>query len=136
MEISNVIHHKHYRNAAYVQTSRKKLKRLFFHIATVGLLLIAGFTHAQNRFPDRPININVPYAPGGWSDRFTFSPGVRVGNLLYISGMTLADEKGNLVGAGDIVRQTEYIFELTGRILAAAGADFSKAVAVLGEVRV
>ena len=73
--------------------------------------------------------------PGGWSDRFTFSPGVRVGNLLYISGMTLADEKGNLVGAGDIVRQTEYIFELTGRILAAAGADFSKAVAVLGEVR-
>ena len=113
----------------------KKLKRLFFHIATVGLLLIAGFTHVQNRFPDRPININVPYAPGGWSDCFTFSPGVRVGNLLYISGMTLTDEKGNLVGAGGIVRQTEYIFELTGRILAAAGADFSKAVAVLGEVR-
>ena len=110
----------------------KKLKRLFFHIATVGLLLIAGFTHAQNRFPDRPININVPC---GWRDRFTFSLGVRVGNLLYISGMTLADEKGNLVGAGDSVRQTEYIFELTGRILAAAGADFSKAVAVLGEVR-
>ena len=66
--------------------------------------------------------------PGGWSDRFTFSPGVRVGNLLYISGMTSADEKGNLVGAGDIVRQTEYIFEKMGRILAAAGADFSNVV--------
>ncbi len=66
--------------------------------------------------------------PGGWSDRFTFSPGVRVGNLLYISGMTSADEKGTLVGAGDIVRQTEYIFEKMGRILAAAGAGFSNVV--------
>ena len=46
----------------------KKLKRLFFHIATVGLLLITGFTHAQNRFPDKPINIIVPYAPGGGND--------------------------------------------------------------------
>ena len=66
--------------------------------------------------------------PAGWSDKFTFSPGVRVGNLLYISGMTAADEKGTLVGPGDIVRQTEYIFEKMGRILAAAGADFSNVV--------
>jgi enamine deaminase RidA (YjgF/YER057c/UK114 family) len=66
--------------------------------------------------------------PTGWSDKFTFSPGVRVGNLLYISGMTAADEKGNLVGPGDIVRQSEYIFEKMGRILAAAGADFSNVV--------
>ena len=66
--------------------------------------------------------------PSGWSDKFTFSPGVRAGNLLYISGMTAADEKGVLVGPGDIVRQTEYIFEKMGRILAAAGADFSNVV--------
>ena len=72
--------------------------------------------------------------PSGWSDKFTFSPAVRAGNLLYISGMTAADEKGQLVGPGDIVRQTEYIFDKIGRILAAAGADF-KAVAVLGPAR-
>ena len=48
--------------------------------------------------------------------------------MLYVSGMTAADEKGNLVGTGDIVRQTEYIFEKMGRILAAAGADFSNVV--------
>ena len=68
----------------------------------------------------------------GWSDKFTFSPAVLVpgpaGILLYVSGMTAADEKGNLVGTGDIVRQTEYIFEKMGRILAAAGADFSNVV--------
>ena len=70
--------------------------------------------------------------PSGWNDKITFSPAVlvplRAGNLLYISGMTAADEKGNLVGPGDIVRQTEYIFEKMGRILAAAGADFSNVV--------
>ena len=66
--------------------------------------------------------------PSGWSDKFTFSPAVRAGNLLYISGMTAADEKGQLVGPGDIVRQTEYIFDKIGRILAAAGADFSNVV--------
>ena len=64
----------------------------------------------------------------GWSDKMTVSAGVRVGNLLYISGMTAADEKGTLIGPGDIVRQTEYIFEKMGRILAAAGADFSNVV--------
>jgi aminoacrylate peracid reductase len=64
----------------------------------------------------------------GWSDKFTFSPGVRTGNLLYISGMTAADEKGTLIGPGDIVRQTEYIYEKMGRILAAAGAGFSNVV--------
>ena len=66
--------------------------------------------------------------PSGWSDKFTFSPAVRAGNLLYISGMTAADEKGQLVGPGNIVRQTEYIFDKIGRILAAAGADFSNVV--------
>ena len=66
--------------------------------------------------------------PGGWSDKFTFSPAVRAGNLLYISGMTAADEKGVLIGPGDIVRQTDFIFEKMGRILAAAGADFSNIV--------
>ena len=57
---------------------------------------------------------------GGWSDKFAFSPAVRAGNLLYISGMTSADEKGVLIGPGNIVRQTEYIFEKMGRILAAS----------------
>lgn len=64
----------------------------------------------------------------GWSDKFTFSPAVRVGNLLFISGMTASDPKGRLVGENDIVRQTEYIFEKMAAVLAAAGADFSHVV--------
>jgi len=66
--------------------------------------------------------------PGGWNERYTFSAGVRAGNLLFISGMTAANEQGELVGEGDIVRQTEYIFEKMGRVLEAAGASFANVV--------
>lgn len=66
--------------------------------------------------------------PPGWNPRYTFSAAVRAGNLLFISGMTAADEKGELVGPGDIVRQTEYIFEKMGRVLAEAGASFENVV--------
>ncbi len=64
----------------------------------------------------------------GWDDRYTFSPAVRAGNFLFISGMTASDPKGRLVGENDIVRQTEYIFAKMAAVLAAAGANFSHVV--------
>lgn len=63
-----------------------------------------------------------------WRDSLTFSPAVRVGNLLWTSGLTASDEDGRLVGPGDIARQAEYIFEKLDRILAAAGGDLSHVV--------
>ena len=41
----------------------------------------------------------------GWSysQRYTFSPAVRKGNWLFISGLTATDERGTMVGTGDIV---------------------------------
>jgi enamine deaminase RidA (YjgF/YER057c/UK114 family) len=66
--------------------------------------------------------------PSPWPARYTFSPAVRAGNLLFISGMTAGDEAGQIVGRGDIVAQTRYIFEKFGRLLAAAGAGFEHIV--------
>ena len=60
---------------------------------------------------------------GGWNPKLTFSAAVSAGGLLFISGMTAGDEQGKLVGEGDIVRQTEYIYEKMARILAAAGSS-------------
>jgi len=63
-----------------------------------------------------------------WPSRYTFSPAVRAGNLLFISGTTAGDEQGQLVGPGDIVAQTRYIFQKFGRLLRAAGGGFEHIV--------
>ena len=66
----------------------------------------------------------------GWSysTRYTFSPAVRKGNLLFISGLTATDDQGNIVGKGDIVAQTRQIFEKIKQILEAAGGSFADIV--------
>jgi aminoacrylate peracid reductase len=64
----------------------------------------------------------------GWNPRYTYSAAVRAGSLLFISGMTAADENGEIVGKGDIVRQTEFIYEKMRVLLQQAGADFGNIV--------
>ncbi|MBI3515766.1 MAG: RidA family protein [Proteobacteria bacterium] len=66
--------------------------------------------------------------PGRWSERMTFSPAVRVGNLLFISGATATDDDRQIVGVGDIVAQTRHIFRKFAAILTAAGASFDHIV--------
>jgi enamine deaminase RidA (YjgF/YER057c/UK114 family) len=63
-----------------------------------------------------------------WPERYTFSPALRVGQLLFISGTTATDEQGQLVAPGDIVGQTRYIYEKFARLLQAAGAGFEHVV--------
>ena len=67
-------------------------------------------------------------APGVWPDRVTFSPGVRAGRLLFISGTTAVNENREIVGKGDIVAQTRFIFEKFDKILKEAGASFDNIV--------
>src|SRR4026209_2373414 len=66
--------------------------------------------------------------PSPWPARYTFSPAVRAGNLLFISGMTAGDDTGQIVGPGAIVAQTRTIFEKFGRLRADAGAGFEHIV--------
>ena len=63
-----------------------------------------------------------------WPDRYTFSPALRVGTLLFISGTTATDEHGQLVAPGDIVAQTRYIYEKFASLLAATGAGLEHIV--------
>jgi enamine deaminase RidA (YjgF/YER057c/UK114 family) len=42
--------------------------------------------------------------------------------------MTAGDEQGRIVGEGDIVRQTEYIYEKMARVLEAAGCTLADVV--------
>jgi enamine deaminase RidA (YjgF/YER057c/UK114 family) len=65
---------------------------------------------------------------GAWPERYTFSPAVRTGNLLFISGTTAADETGAIVALGDIVGQTRYIYQKFAALLAAAGGGLEHIV--------
>ena len=62
-----------------------------------------------------------------WSPKYTFSPAVRKGNLLFISGMTGTDESGELAGP-DMESQTRQIFKKMDQILKAAGGSFDDVV--------
>src|SRR5215468_6140474 len=67
--------------------------------------------------------------PNPWPARYTFSPAVRAGNLLFISGTTATDERGELVVApGDIVEQTRVILRKFQRLLEAAGGGMEHIV--------
>ena len=51
-----------------------------------------------------------------------FSDAVVAGKTLYVSGLVATDERGEIVGKGDVAEQTRQIFRNLGRILEAAGA--------------
>ena len=73
--------------------------------------------------------IYQPVVPNeNWPARFTFSPAVRVGNLVFLSGTTGTDDRGNIVGPGDIVAQTRRIFEKFSLILQSVGGDLGNIV--------
>ncbi len=66
--------------------------------------------------------------PWAFTERYTFSPAVRKGNLLFLSGLTATDDRGNIVGPGDIVAQTRHIFEKITALMAEAGGSMDDIV--------
>jgi len=70
----------------------------------------------------------ITAAGTAWPERYTFSPALRVGNLLFISGTTATDAQGQLVAPGDIVGQTRYIYEKLAALLSGAGAGLEHIV--------
>ena len=77
----------------------------------------------------QPTLIVPPHHP---PSRGAYSPGVKVdvGNAswLFVTGQLAIDATGNVIAPFDATRQTEFIFELIGAVLAAAGMDFSHVV--------
>jgi len=54
-----------------------------------------------------------------------YTDAVRVGDLLFVSGVVPVDGAGALVGGDDVVAQTRQVFANLGAVLAAAGAGFA-----------
>ena len=55
---------------------------------------------------------------------------VTQGPMLYVSGQIALDENGRVDAPGDMTRQSEVIFSLLDRILAAHGAGFADVVTI------
>lgn len=65
-----------------------------------------------------------PYAP------FLLSQGIRVGNLVFISGQAAIGDDGNIVGRGDFDKQAEQAFRNLRRALEAAGSSLDRVAKV------
>jgi 2-iminobutanoate/2-iminopropanoate deaminase len=65
-----------------------------------------------------------PYEP------FRLSQGIRVGDLLFVSGQAGIDETGQLVGVGDFDVQADQTFRNLARVLEAGGSSLEHVVKV------
>ncbi|MBL6928148.1 MAG: RidA family protein [Rhodospirillales bacterium] len=63
-------------------------------------------------------------------DRKLYAPGVRVGNLLYVSGMLGRDENLNVIP--EIEAQFVQLFENMKMVLEAGGASFESIIELVG----
>jgi reactive intermediate/imine deaminase len=72
-------------------------------------------------------------APAGHpAPRGAYSSGLKLelagATLLFVTGQLAVDAAGQVVGAGDVTVQTEFVFQLIGAILAEAGMNFDDVV--------
>lgn len=70
---------------------------------------------------------SVPLAP--------YSPAVKAGGLIYVSGTVAEDASGRIAGGDDVAVQTRRVLERTGEILSAAGTSLDHVVAVMVYLR-
>ena len=71
-----------------------------------------------------------PIIPQGISPNPALSPGVQVGELLFISGNVANDSNGNLVGPGNCEAQSRQVMANIRAIAAAAGASMEDVVKI------
>lgn len=72
-----------------------------------------------------PTAVSSPKAPKAIGP---YSPAVRAGNLLFVSGQVPIDPAtGNMI-EGDIAAQTRRVLDNVGALLAAGGANFASVV--------
>ena len=72
----------------------------------------------------------TPITPSGIAPNPNLSPGVRVGDLLFVSGNIAADSGGNLVGAGDCEAQARQVMANIRTIAEAVGATMQDVVKI------
>jgi aminoacrylate peracid reductase len=70
--------------------------------------------------PLTPVGSPPPLAP--------YSPGIRAGDTIYVSGVLSLDKDGKTVGVGDAAAQTRQVLETIKSIIEAGGATLQDIV--------
>lgn len=69
---------------------------------------------------------HTPIIPAGSAPPLApYSPGVRAGNSIYVSGMLAIDKDGKSVGIGDITAQTRHVLDSVKAVIEAGGGKMS-----------
>ena len=68
------------------------------------------------------------YTGTPWEPKVAYCRAKRVGNLVFVSGTVAVDEKGSVVGAGDMYEQARYALAKIRKALVELGADFAHVV--------
>ncbi|MEN9772939.1 MAG: hypothetical protein RL322_9 [Pseudomonadota bacterium] len=58
-----------------------------------------------------------------WPEHYTYSPALRVGQMVFLAGTTGTDESGQITAPGDIVEQTRQIFRKFEALLNSIGGS-------------
>jgi 2-iminobutanoate/2-iminopropanoate deaminase len=74
----------------------------------------------------------MPRGHWGWRGEqwSTISQGWRLGNLVFVGGQVALDERGEIIGPGDIATQTRAVYEAIRKVLREAGAEMSDVVKI------
>ena len=75
--------------------------------------------------PDRTL-----ITPSGVAPNPALSPGIKLGDLLFVSGNVSTDRSGNLVGAGDCEAQSRQVMANVRAIVEGAGARMQDVVKI------
>ena len=65
-----------------------------------------------------------------WYEPYAISLGIRVGDLVFVSGQAAVDELGRTVGDGDFEAQARQAFANVATVLAAAGSGLQHVIKV------
>ena len=68
-------------------------------------------------------SLNMP-----WEKEYGYSQAVKVGNTIYISGQVSHDDKGNILGEGDMEVQMRAAYANIGKVLVQYGATMENIV--------
>ncbi len=81
------------------------------------------------------MSTNQPIAPEtvdlSGVEAFAYTPGIRRGNTLYVSGQVPRDRDGNLVGEHDLEAQCVQVYENIKAVVEAAGGTMADVVDTL-----